>query len=263
MKKLITLLTLLLIAFTLFASGKAEDKNEKPVLKLGTETGFPPSEFKIDIDGEEKIVGSDIFLAEHIAAELGMELEIIDMAFDTLLLELNQGRVDMVIAGLAGTPERAEIVELTTPYHTGLQTIVTLKENANQYKDFEDFDGKIIGAQQGTIQEKFIVDYLPKAQLFANDKLDNLFLELMTGRIDAMVIPETTATLKQSVYPELEITLKLDPEYFKSSGTVAAIKKGNIELLEKVNAIIEKVVEDGTFLKWRDEAIALQKKYLG
>ena len=262
MKKLIILLTLLLIATSIFAAGNTESEDTN-ILKVGTESGFPPSEFKIDVDGEEKIVGTDIFLAEHIAKELGMELEIIDMAFDTLLLELNQGRVDIVIAGLGDTPERAEIVELTHVYDTGNQCIVSLKEDAANYKDFDDFKGKIVGSQQGTIQETFVLNYLEGAENFNNDKIDNLLLELMTGRIDAVVIPTTLAILKQSVYPELEVAFEIPTEYFNISGTVAAIKKGNIEFLDKVNAIIDEVVESGIFDQWEKEALELQIKYLG
>ena len=265
MKKLITLLCMLLVAFSLFAAGAPEATvaEEKPVLKVGTEAGYPPYEFKIDIDGEEKLVGFDIAFAQYIADELGMELEIVDMAFDTLLLELNQGRVDVVVAGLSPTPDRAEVVELSDIYYIATQSIITTKENVSKFTDFDSFDGYMVGAQQGTIQEEFILEHLTESELLTNDKIDNLILELKTGRIDALVIETPVANSKLSVHDDLAICMDIPNEYFSASGNVAAVKKGNVELKDKINVMIEKITSDGTFDQWVVEANELQAKYLG
>ena len=264
MKKFIAVLCLLLVAFTAFAQG-AEESVAAPapaVLKVGTEAGYPPYEFKIDIDGEEQLVGFDIALAKHIGEVLGQEVEIVDMAFDTLLLELNQGRVDLVIAGLSPTPERAEAVELSDIYYLATQSIVTTKENVEKFSTYESLDGCIVGAQQGTIQEEFILEHL-NCEILTNDKIDNLILELKTGRIDALVIETPVAKAKLSAHTDLAIAQDIPEEDMNASGNVVAIQKGNVELLDKVNAIIDDVTTDGSFDKWLVEANDLQAKYLG
>ena len=266
MKKIIALLCLLcllLVAIIVYVQVKPEaEATPAPVLKVGTEAGYPPYEFKVDIDGKEQLVGFDIAFAKYIAAELGQEVEIVDMAFDTLLLELNQGRVDIVIAGLSPTPERAEVVELSDIYYLATQSIVTTKENAAKYSTYESLDGCLVGAQQGTIQEAFILEYLD-SEIITNDKIDNLILELKTGRIDAVVIETPVAQAKLSAHPDLAIAQAIPAEHMDASGNVVAVKKGNVELVEKINAMIEEVTTDGTFDSWVVEANDLQAKYLG
>lgn len=233
------------------------------VLIVGTEAGYPPYEFKITRDGAEEIVGFDMALAQAVADELGVELQIVDMAFDSLLIDLNLGNVDLVIAGLSPTPERAEVVELSDIYYLSSQSIVTLADTAADFSELEDYAGYTIGAQKGTIQEEFILENLPDSNLIANDKVDTLILELKAGNIEAIVMETPVAESKLTAHPDLAIAYSIPAEYFDAEGSAAAVAKGNTELLDVLNAVIARVTTDGSFDEWVAEANELQAEYLG
>ena len=114
-------------------------------LVLGTSADYPPFEFHVLQDGEDKIVGIDVFLAQQIAEDMGAELEISDMDFDMLLNLMNKGDVDMVIAAMELKDDRAAAADYSDPYYTDeAPLIVVRKADLDQYKTLEDFSGKTV-----------------------------------------------------------------------------------------------------------------------
>ena len=131
-------------------------------LILGTSADYAPYEFHILDNGVDKIVGFDVSLAQAIADELGVELEIRDIPFDSILMEINAGSVDVGIAGFTPTPARLEAVDMSHLYELQSQSLLIRKADLEKYKDVSDFGaGTNVGAQTGSIQEELALASTP------------------------------------------------------------------------------------------------------
>jgi ABC-type amino acid transport substrate-binding protein len=157
-------------------SPKIKEIKQAGKIVLGTSADYPPYEFHKEIDGKDTIVGFDIEIAKAIAKDLGVELEIKDMDFDGLLLALNAGKVDFVIAGMTPDPERD--VEFSKIYYNALQGLLVHADNKDVYKTIDDLTGKRIGAQKGAIQEKLAKKEIKDLKLKALNKIPDLVLEV-------------------------------------------------------------------------------------
>jgi polar amino acid transport system substrate-binding protein len=133
-------------------------------LTVATSPDFAPYEFySVDEAGNLTLSGFDMALAQAIADHLGLELEVVPMDFDSILLELQAGNVDLGIAGFSPDPERAETFDFSDLYYIGGQSLVTLAENKDVYNTFESLTGKSVGAQTGSIQMDLAEQYTPDA----------------------------------------------------------------------------------------------------
>lgn len=222
---------------------------------VGTSADYPPYEFITQIDGVDEYVGFDIELAKEIAKELGKELEIVDMPFNSLLLELGLDRIDMVIAGLSPTPERLEQVDMSEIYYEATHAVIVLQDNEATLVDIDALTGKTVGVQSGSIQEKIAYEQMADSEIISLTRIPNLILELENGKVDALVIEKPVAESYLSNKENLVIAF--DIEDSTSAGNAVAVKKGSLELLEIANDVIERVTSDGTFDKWLVEATEL------
>ncbi len=116
-------------------TGKLDEIKEKGYIAVATSPDYPPYEFKIIENGEEKTVGFDIAIVEEIAKDLGVELRLIEMGFDGLLLELEAGNVDLAMAGFTPTPEREKSVDFSDIYYTATQSVLIKAKDAEIYTD--------------------------------------------------------------------------------------------------------------------------------
>ncbi|NLW52679.1 MAG: transporter substrate-binding domain-containing protein, partial [Tissierellia bacterium] len=123
----------------------------KDQLVMATSADYPPYEFIQEVNGKQKIVGFDIFMAEYIAEQWGVDLVIQDVKFEALLTGLETGMYDMVIAGMTPSPERK--ANFSDIYYNATHGVVIRKDSIDEIKTKEDLDGKHIGAQLGSIQE--------------------------------------------------------------------------------------------------------------
>lgn len=255
MKKWGMLLTaVLMAAVVLSACGTKKSDN----LVLGLSADFPPYEFYItNDDGKDEIVGFDVEIAKEIAKDLGKELEIKDMNFDSLLNELESGRVDLVISGLSPKPERAEQVDLSMIYYTAEQSVVTLTENKDKYATMESLVGAAIGVQKSSIQED-IASGIEGAKLTSLAKINDIIMELKSGRVDAAVLEGPVAEAFVKNVDGITIT-DAKPET-EDEGYVVGIKKGNKEMLDQVNKTLERLINDGSIDKFVTEASALAEQ---
>lgn len=257
-------LTMLLAASVLSGCGQNNDTGnanqagggsaETKILTLGTSADFPPYEFHKMIDGKDTIVGFDIEIAREIAADMGAELEIKDLPFESLLNELSSGRVDMVISGLSPTPERAEQIELSDIYYTAEQAVVVREGDEGNFATMEDLIGAKIGIQTGSIQED-IAKEIEGAQLTSLGKISEIVMQLQSNRVDASIMEGPVAQSFVNKVPGLVIT-DAKPEV-EDDGYVIGIKKGNTELLEQVNTTLARLIEDGSIDKFVAEASEL------
>lgn len=265
MKKLLLLITAMVAAITLTAcSGakttktKMDEIKEKGKIVLGVSPDYPPYEFTTTENGQKKVVGADIYLAQEIAKKLGVEVEIQEMAFDSLIAAVNANKVDMVISGVNPTEERKKAVDFSDIYYTGKGIFVVNKDSA-EIKSVADLKGKKVGVQKGSTYETYA-----KEQLKIEDKdlqsltdVPSLLQDLKNKKIDVVLIPDDVAKIAINKYNDIKISTfsaENDPE---ATGMAIVFKKArddsNKTLLEQVNAVIKEIKEKNLFEKELDK----------
>ena len=179
------------------ADGALASILEKGVLVIGTSPDYPPAEGVDELTGEVK--GSEMLLAKYIADSLGVELKIETMDFNAVLVAVQTGKVDLGISGFGYKADRAESYELSIGYQSGTaaahHTLAVLTSNLGKYASLEDFNkpGVVIDAQAGSLQEMYVTDQLPDAELQLVTSLDTAILDLLSGKVDAIALDSTTA----------------------------------------------------------------------
>lgn len=266
MKKLFcAALAAAMLMATMSGCGSSQNRLEKILesgkLVLATSPDFAPLEFEDLSSGEAQYVGSDIELAKYIAEKLGVELEISAMDFSAVQAAIPSGQADIAISGFARTEERAQNLELSTPFNItedGGQTVLVLKGEGANYTTADDFSGLQIGAQNGSLQYNLVSSQLPEdVEIVPVGSLNDGVLMLETGKIDALASDLSNAELLLESHDGIETTDFMFE--YSSEGNVAAVKKGETELIEAVNEIIEEVNELGLYDQWKDEATELAK----
>ena len=266
MKKLFcAALAAAMLMATMSGCGSSQNRLEKILesgkLVLATSPDFAPLEFEDLSSGEAQYVGSDIELAKYIAEKLGVELEISAMDFSAVQAAIPSGQADIAISGFARTEERAQNLELSTPFNItedGGQTVLVAKGQGANYTAAEDFSGLQIGAQNGSLQYNLVSEQLPDdVEIVPVGSLNDGVLMLETGKIDALASDLSNAELLLESHDGIETTDFMFE--YSSEGNVAAVKKGETELIEAVNEIIEEVNELGLYQQWKDEATELAK----
>jgi len=213
------------------------------VLVMATNAEFPPYEYH---DGGE-IVGIDAEIAKAIADELGMELEIEDIAFDSIISEITSGKADMGLAGMTVTEDRKQSVDFTDTYAKASQKIIVKEDSAIASPD--DLTGVIVGVQQGTTGDIYVSDLEADGTTVERyNKGFEAVQALSQGKIDAVVIDGEPA---KTFVAQTE-GLKILEESFTDEEYAIAVKKGNTELLEKINGALKTLKDNGTL----DEIVA-------
>ena len=213
------------------------------VLVMATNAEFPPYEYH---DGGE-IVGIDAEIAKAIADELGMELEIEDIAFDSIIPEITSGKADMGLAGMTVTEDRKQSVDFTDTYAKASQKIIVKEDSAMASPD--DLTGVIVGVQQGTTGDIYVSDLEADGTTVERyNKGFEAVQALSQGKIDAVVIDGEPA---KTFVAQTE-GLKILEESFTDEEYAIAVKKGNTELLEKINGALKTLKDNGTL----DEIVA-------
>lgn len=236
------------------SGSKLTEIKEKGKIVLGTSADYPPYEFHKLINGKDEIVGFDIEIAKQIAADIGVELEIVDMKFDGLLAALVTDDIDFIVAGMVPKPERAKVVDFSIPYYAGKQRMIVRKEDAAKLKGPEDFKGLKIGVQKSTTQEEIAIEKFTDAEVIGLSKITDLVLELNNNKIDGIILAEPVA----EAYIAQNSNLYM-PEVIlgEESGVSVAINKGKPDLLESINGTLDKLIKDGSIDKLIQEATEL------
>lgn len=261
-KKFVLVLTLVLSLGILAGcgnneKGSIESIKESGKIVMGTSADYPPYEFSVLVDGKEKIVGFDVALAEYIAKELGVELEIMDMDFKNLIASLPSGKVDMVIAGMSPDEERKKQVNFSDVYYNATHGVIIKKDMKDKIKTEADLEGKAVGAQMGSVQEE-LAENIKDVELKSLTLTNNLLMELKAGKIDAIIMEKPVAETYAKANDDLMVVEDIDIES-GGGGSAIAMKKGNDELTEKINEILKKVEAEGLLEKWIVEANEYQK----
>jgi polar amino acid transport system substrate-binding protein len=225
------------------------------VLVLGTSADYPPYEFHKSINGKDEIVGFDISIAKEIAKDLGVTLEIKDMKFEGLLAALDQGVIDIVVAGMSPTAERAKNVDFSEIYYQSMQTLVIRAADKDLITTKDAMTGKSIGVQKAAIQETIAAEQFPNATAVALTKISDLVLSLKSNRIDAAIIEYPVAMANIAKNPDLFMTTVEIP--MESNGTASAMKKGSADLVEAVNKTLERLISEKLIEQFVAEATTL------
>jgi len=249
MKKIIALaLAVLMIAALMTGCGSTGSKNglktvESGKLIMATNAAFPPYEY---IEGNE-IVGIDAEIAGAIAEKLGLELQIDDMEFDSIVESVKGGKADIGLAGMTVTPERQEVINFTTSYATGVQVVIVSEDSAITSVDdlFAEGASHLIGVQRNTTGDLYSTWDLEDAGLATVERYSkgaDAVQALLTGKVDCVVIDNEPAKAFVEANEGLKI---LDTEY-AIEDYAAAMNKDNTELYEAVNKALEELIADGT-----------------
>ena len=215
-------------------------------LTVATSPDFAPYEFySIDENGKYTLAGFDMALAQFIADELGLELEVIPMDFDGTLTELAAKNVDLSIAGYSPDPERMDKMDFSNLYYMGGQSFCCTQANKDKFTSLADTNNPeySIGAQNGSIQMDLANENSPEADIIALTKVTDIIAELLAGTLDGAYIETAVAETYAKNYPELCVVL--DVPYEDAEGSAVGVSKGNTALLEAVNKAIDKALSSG------------------
>ncbi|MDO5435425.1 MAG: transporter substrate-binding domain-containing protein [Clostridia bacterium] len=209
-------------------------------LTMGTNAHFPPYEYYED----NQVIGIDAEIAAAIAAKLGMDLEIVDTDFDTLVPSVAAGKYDFAMAGMTVTEERLQSVSFSVTYATGVQSIIVKEDSPITGVDdlYAEGAAYVVGVQQGTTGDIYCSDDFGAERVMQYKTGNDAVAALVAGKVDCVIIDNNPAKAYVDANEGLKI---LDTEYVEEEYAIA-INQTNTELLEKVNAALEELIADGT-----------------
>ena len=259
MKKLIALILALVLCLSLAACGSSEETPEGTndgasaagktladvkaagKLTVATSPDFPPFE---ELQADGTVTGIEIDIMQLICDELGVELEINQMDFDSVLPGIQAGKFDVGVSGISVTPAREKNTLFTTPYCLAAQSIVVLEGSPITCK--ADLEGKTIAVQSGTTAEAFSLENGYNFNSCPGNA--EAQMALTTGKVDAWVIDDLTAAEMVAAYNESnpDVKLVILDEAMTTEPYAFAFHLDNTELVTEINTILEKLVADGT-----------------
>ena len=264
-KKLIAFVAVSTIAISMVGCGSSTKKEgtssntsaleaikSKGKLVIGTSADFPPYEFHSTVDGKDEIIGIDIDIARQVAEDLGVQLEVKDMDFDGLLVDLQSDKVDMVFSGMTPTAERKENVDFSDMYYTVKQTFIVRSGDEAAVKSVDDLKGKKIGVQKGSVQEKLAQGLFDAANIKSLSKVTDLVLDLKNNKVDAILLETPIAEFNAKKNEGIALTSVVldDPD----GGYAIAMKKGQSDLQAEVNKTIKKLQDENKIAEFAVKA---------
>ncbi|VNE16810.1 ABC transporter substrate-binding lipoprotein [Streptococcus pneumoniae] len=199
---------------------------QKGKLVVATSPDYAPFEFQSLVDGKNQVVGADIDMAQAIADELGVKLEISSMSFDNVLTSLQTGKADLAVAGISATDERKEVFDFSIPYYENKISFLVRKADVEKYKDLTSLESANIAAQKGTVPESMVKEQLPIALSYA---AKNAGLAVAT------------------------VSLKMKD----GDANAVALRKNSDDLKEVVDKVIQKLKDEGIYQSYLEKAASL------
>lgn len=267
MKKFMAMLLALVMALSLVACGSTNANNggndnatngdeaqpeAKTTLVVGVSADYAPFEFMYpDAGGNMVYGGIDISVAQYVADEMGLTMQVENMSFDNLLASLDKGDFDIVLSAMEATPERLENADFSDPYYTDVPPAILVKaDKADQYKTLADFSGKYVGAQTATTKLDMVNDMEGVTPVPLSSVLE-LVNELVYDKVDAILVDGGVAQQYADANPDLVIA-EASSELGEAAPYCIAVAKGDPKgLLDGINAAIAKMTAENkieTFL---------------
>ena len=213
----------------------------RDTLRVGTEPTFAPFEF-LDTKTQE-FSGFDIDLIKAVADKAGYDVKVMNMGFDALIPALSAGTIDVIASGISITEERQKKVDFTSPYYQSGLSYLVRKADAEKIKTFADLKGKTLAVQIGTTGAAF-------------NTTSEAFMDLNVKNADAVVLDRPVLAYFLKTKPRVAKNLQLSTEIADAEHFGFAVKKGNAELLQKLNAALEELKKSGEFAKIEDKWFA-------
>lgn len=268
---LIFLLMTVVILFTISAStkpntqqieqpGKIDQIKKAGKLVVGTSPEYPPYEFHLLNDRQGEVVGLDIDIAKEIAKELGVKLELKNIVFHKLFDVLNKGEVDIVIAGLAPSPGRRQLVDFSDVYYQAIQNMLIRSTDSETITSLIDLRGKKVGTQEGSIQEDLANKQILGAEFITKETINELISDLKNQRIDAAILEKPVAESFVMRNKDLMNIECHSGAYDALLGSAIAIKKGNPNFLKEINRILTKLKKENKISEFVEDAKILMNK---
>ena len=279
-KKIISMFLAAAMVLSLAACGssntaKSEGSTDagKKTLKVAMECGYAPynwtqsddSNGAVPIkDSSDYAYGYDVMMAKKIADELGYDLQIVKLDWDSLIPAVQSGQVDCVIAGQSITSDRLQMADFTEPYYYA--SIVTLVKKGSKYenaKGVADLAGATCTSQLGTIWYDKCLPQIKDANIqAAQESAPAMLVALNSGRTDVVVTDMPTGKAALVAYPDFKLLdFSGSDDNFKVSdediNIGISVKKGNTELVDSINSVLSKMTKDD-YNKMMDEAISVQ-----
>ena len=269
MKKILSIssLILLVLIFGLIifftksrynSDSKIDEIKKSGKIIMGCNANYPPFEFHKNINGKDEILGLDVFIGKEIAKDLGVELEISDMEFSSVLASLDTGVIDLAISGVSKTPEREKSMAFSEVYYEPKNYLLVNKENLGKYTSEDSVKNLTIGVQTATSQED-IGKNLGIKNLVSLAKTPDLIAQLDKGLIDGIIVEKCVG----DNYELSNENLKLEDSFFFEAdleGTAIGLNKKDTELLDQVNKTLTRLEEEGKIEKYYKEALDLSIK---
>lgn len=231
MKKKIFILSVIICALIMCGCEKEEN-----VLTMVTEAGFAPYEYYEN----NEIVGVDVEIAKEIAASLGKKLVIKDIAFDSIISELDTNKADFAAAGMSVTEERKKNVDFSVEYVSSKQVVV-VREDYDEIESKDDLSDKRISVQLGSVADTYVNYEFKEAEIIAQKKFLGAAQDVKTDKSDCIIMDELPAKELVKKNEDLKI---LDIELFTDTYAFA-VKKGNASMLKSINKVLDRLIEEG------------------
>lgn len=260
MKKRFAIILCILLCLSLLSA--CSGTGDSDTLRVAMSPDYSPMEF-VDPTrtGQDQFVGFDVSLAEYLAAEMGLELEIVPMSFDACQTAVSMGQVDLAISGFSWLPDRAEKYNLSDTYHAGdnesNQVLLTTPANADLCTSADALRGMKIGAQTASLQEWLVHQQLPGTTVVPYSDIATGIMQLKKGDFVAMAVAEGNA----------DAILANNSDLCKSGfrfvltddllDNLILMKKGSDDLTATVNELLAKAKAAGYYEVWYAEALDL------
>ncbi len=225
----------------------------RDTLRVGTEPTFAPFEF-LDTKTQE-FSGFDIDLIKAVADKAGYDVKVMNMGFDALIPALSAGTIDVIASGISITEERQKKVDFTSPYYQSGLSYLVRKADAEKIKTFADLKGKTLAVQIGTTGAAYAKN-VEGARVSAFNTTSEAFMDLNVKNADAVVLDRPVLAYFLKTKPRVAKNLQLSTEIADAEHFGFAVKKGNAELLQKLNAALEELKKSGEFAKIEDKWFA-------
>jgi len=240
------------------AAGGMDTIMQAGKLVVGTSADYPPYEFRLAGDEDGRIVGLDMDIAQDIADALDVHLEIRDLKFSELFNHLEAGDVDMIIAGLTPTEPRRKLADFSEIYYQAFQTVLIREEDQEEIPTVTDLRGKRVGVQANSIQQDLAPTLIVGAAFVPVESIHKMLEMLNNGEVDALVLEKPVAEAFQARRPGLaSINEGIDANLL---GSAIAVRKGNAALLERVNAIINRLKKQNRIINYVEDAKVLSNQ---
>lgn len=273
MKRILTLLLVLTMAFALTAcGGKDNAGDEKKVLRVAMECAYAPYNWTQPTDengavpiadSSEFAYGYDVMMAKHIAEKLGYELEIVRLKWESIIPAVQTGTVDVAICGQSITADRMEMVDFTDPYYYA--SIVVLVPQDGKYANatsVAELDGASCTSQLNTVWNDVCIPQIPNGNVMpGQNDAPAMLAALTSGRVDLVVTDQPTGLAAVTSNPDLKmLQFEGDKNFAVSEEEInigISLQKGNSELRDAINNILKDMTEDD-FKEMMNDAIAVQ-----